>query len=84
MGWDRTIDSCRVGEQAYCCKTTAHTVYKRSDPIEQMYKASLQKYLDNPTCPEDDVEKAKLRRRQIDNVPSMGTPTKSKKQNLYD
>ncbi|KAK1240330.1 hypothetical protein MKX08_007772 [Trichoderma sp. CBMAI-0020] len=62
MGWDQTVDSCRVGEQAYCCKTTSRTIYQRSDPNIGRYTIALKAYLADPTCPDDDVAKAKFKR----------------------
>ncbi|RFU82010.1 chitin-binding, type 1 [Trichoderma arundinaceum] len=67
MGWDRTIDSCRVGEQAYCCKTTSRSIYQRSDPNVERYTTALKSYLADPTCPADDIAKLKLK-RQVNNT----------------
>lgn len=80
MGWDRTIDSCRVGEQAYCCKTTSRSIYQRSDPNVERYTIALKSYLADPTCPADDTAKAKLKRQ----TNSTGTSIPPKRQKLYD
>lgn len=80
MGWDRTIDSCRVGEQAYCCKTTSRSIYQRSDPNVERYTIALKAYLADPTCPDDDTAKAKMKRQ----TNSTGTSIPPKRQKLYD
>ncbi|KAL6786532.1 putative class V chitinase [Trichoderma sp. SZMC 28012] len=63
MGWDPAIASCRVGEQAYCCKTTSRSIYQRSDPNVERYAIALKSYLADPTCSANDIAKAGLKRQ---------------------
>ncbi|KKO96751.1 hypothetical protein THAR02_11144 [Trichoderma harzianum] len=63
MGWDPAIASCRVGEQAYCCKTTSRSIYQCSDPNVERYTIALKGYLADPTCLANNIAKARLKRQ---------------------